>query len=115
MEAAMKRQTTRFGLTSHDEDGTIKSFLSYGLNNCTNWDALLPPPFPTGQYPMALADLRSRWMSNPNAAEYVVTGTGHTFLASDLSAFKTGSNITMLEWVTKLANNDPAGWTNINP
>jgi hypothetical protein len=114
LEAAMKRQTTRFGLTSYDEDGTIKSFLSYGLNNCANWDALLPPAFPSGQYPMALADLRTRWMSNPNAAEYVVSGGSHTFLANDLSAFKTGSNITMLEWVTKLANND-TGWTNVNP
>ena len=45
---------------------------------------------------------------------YVVAGTSHTFLANDLSAFKTGTNITMLEWVTKLATND-TGWTNINP
>ena len=110
----MRRQTTRFGMVSYDEDGTIKSFLAYGLNNCANWDALLPPAFPAGQYPMALADLRSRWMSNPLAAMYVVSGANHTFLASDLSAFKTGTNITMLEWVTKLVNND-TGWTNINP
>lgn len=114
LEASMKRQTTRFGFVSYDEDGVIKTFLSYGLNNCTNWDSPLPPPFPTGQYPMALADLRSRWMGNPLAAMYVVSGGSHTVLGSDLSAFKTGTNITMLEWVTKLVNND-TGWTNINP
>jgi len=114
LEASMKRQTTRFGFTSYDEDGVIKTFLAYGLNNCANWDSLLPPPFPAGQYPMALADLRSRWMGNPLAAMYVVSGTSHTVLGSDLSAFKTGTNITMLEWVTKLVNND-TGWTNINP
>jgi hypothetical protein len=114
LEASMKRQTTRFGFVSYDEDGTIKSFLGYGLNNCANWDALLPPMFPAGQYPVALADLRTRWMSNPQAAMYVVGGMAHTFLASDLAGFKTGTNITMLEWVTKLVNND-TGWTNINP
>jgi hypothetical protein len=110
----MRRQTTRFGFVSHDEDGTIKSFLAYGLNNCASWDALLPPAFPAGQYPMALADLRTRWMSNPQAAMYVVAGASHTFLASDLSTIQTGTNITMLEWVNKLVNND-TGWTNINP
>ena len=114
LEAAMRRQTTRFGLVSYDEDGTIKSFLAYGLNNCANWDALLPPGFPTGQFPMGLADLRARWASNPNAAMYVVGGGSHTFLASDLSGFRTGTNINMLEWVTKLVTND-TGWTNINP
>ncbi|HMI89228.1 MAG TPA: pectin acetylesterase-family hydrolase [Polyangiaceae bacterium] len=114
LEASMQRQTTRFGFVSHDEDGTIKSFLAYGLNNCASWDALLPPAFPAGQYPMALADLRTRWMSNPQAAMYVVAGASHTFLASDLSTIKTGTNITMLEWVNKLVNND-TGWTNINP
>jgi hypothetical protein len=114
VEAAMRRQTARFGLVSYDEDGTIKTFLAYGLNNCANWDALLPPAFPAGQFPMGLADLRTRWMSNTNAAMYVVPGGSHTFLGSDLSGFRTGTNITMLEWVTKLVTND-TGWTNVNP
>jgi hypothetical protein len=114
LEAAMKRQTTRFGLVSYDEDGTIKSFLGYGQNNCANWDSLLPPAFPVGKYPMGLADLRSRWMSNANAAMYVVAGGSHTFLGSDLSQYKTGSGPTMLEWVAMLANGD-SGWTNVNP
>jgi hypothetical protein len=63
---------------------------------------------------MGLADLRTHWMSNPNAAMYVVTGTAHTFLAGDLSMYKTGTSLTMLDWVTKLATGD-TGWTNVNP
>jgi len=114
LEAAMKRQTSRFGLISYDEDGTIKSFLGFGQNNCAGWDAFLPPLFPMGKYPMGLADLRTHWASNPNAAMYVVSGTAHTFLAGDLSQYKTGTALTMLDWVTKLATGD-TGWTNVNP
>jgi hypothetical protein len=53
-------------------------------------------------------------MNNPNAAEYVVSGGTHTFLGSDFSNIKTGSSISMLEWVNKLVNDD-TGWTNVYP
>jgi hypothetical protein len=113
LEASMRRQTTRFGLVSYDEDGTIKNFLAYGQNNCANWDALLPPAFAMGKFPMGLADLRSRWMSNTNAAMFVVKGGQHTVLASDLANFTTAGT-TLLDWTTKMVNGD-TGWTNVVP
>jgi hypothetical protein len=80
MEASMRRQTTRFGLLSYDEDGTIKTFLSFGQNNCANWE--LGVALANGAYPAGLADIRTRWMSNSNAAQYVYVGKSHTYLGS---------------------------------
>jgi hypothetical protein len=114
LEVAMRRMTTRFGLVTSDEDSTIKQFLGFGQNNCAGWNSPLPPAFPAGKYPMGLADLRTRWMGNPNAAMYVVAGAQHTFLGTDLSQYRTGTGINMLEWVTKVVDGS-GGWENVNP
>jgi hypothetical protein len=115
VETSMKRHTnTRVALLSYTEDGTIKSFFGYGLNNCAGWNALLPPAYPAGKFTMGLADLRQRWTSYPHAAMYVVAGGSHMFLGTNLSSYKTGSDITMLEWVEKfVAKAD--GWTSVAP
>jgi hypothetical protein len=106
---------TRFALTSYDEDGVIKSFFAYGNNNCAGWDALLPPTYPMGKYPMGLAELRTAWMGSPLAAMYVVKGGGHTFLAGDLTRITAGgSNPNMADWIKQFADN-AAGWTNVVP
>jgi Pectinacetylesterase len=114
MDMMMKRtKGRRFGLLSYDEDAVIKIFIGFGQNGCAAWDTFLPPPYPAGKYPMGLAELRQRWSSSPDAALYVVSGSGHTFLGSDLSTFRTG-DLTMLDWVKNLVDNAP-GWTSVMP
>jgi Pectinacetylesterase len=116
LETTLKRQTTtRVGLLSYDEDGTIKTFFSYGLNNCAGWNALLPPAYPAGKYPMGLADLRQSWSPYPHAAMYVVSGGSHTFLGNNqLAQVKTGTGLTMVQWITKIVDKTD-GWGNVNP
>jgi hypothetical protein len=113
LETALRRQTTRFAQLSYDEDGVIKSFFAYGLNDCASWDSLLPPAFPAGKYPMGLAELRQGWMSGGLAAMYEVKGGGHTFLGGDLSRIQTGS-VTMLDWVQAFVDGS-SGWTHVVP
>jgi pectinacetylesterase len=107
-------QTTRFGLLSYDEDGTIKSFFAYGNDNCSNWDAVQPPAYPTGKFPVGLTELRQAWSVYPHVAMYVVTGGSHVFLATDITSVKTGPAISMLEWIKKLIDKSD-GWTNVAP
>jgi hypothetical protein len=115
LEASFKtRATTRFGLLSYDEDGTIKSFFAYGSDNCSKWDELQPPVYPTGKFPMGLGELRQAWAGFPRAAMYVVPGGSHTFLGSNITSVKTGSGIPMLEWIKRLINQSD-GWTNVAP
>jgi hypothetical protein len=115
IDATMKRNTpsTRFGLLSYDEDGTIKQFFGYGIDDCAQWDSLQPPIYPFGKYPAGLADLQKSWAPYPQAAMYVVTGGTHTFLSADIASIKTGS-ISMLDWIKKLINKSD-GWTNVVP
>jgi hypothetical protein len=115
LDASFKRNSsTRFGLLSYDEDGTIKSFFAYGTDNCAKWDSVQPPIYPTGMYPMGLTELRQAWSGYPQVAMYVVTGGAHTFLGTDIASIKTGPAISMLEWITKLIEKSD-GWTNVAP
>jgi hypothetical protein len=107
------RTSTRMGLLSYDEDGTIKQFFSYGVDNCVNWDAEDVPAYPFGKFPLGLAELRETWAPFPQAAMYVVNGGSHTFLNSDIASVKTGS-ISMLEWINKLITQSD-GWSNVSP
>jgi Pectinacetylesterase len=105
----------RFALLSYDEDGVIKTFFAYGLNNCANWDSLLPPAYPAGKYPQGLAELRQVWAGAPDAAMYVVRGGGHTFLGSDLSRIQaTTTSASMLDWVKQFVDKG-SGWSNVTP
>jgi hypothetical protein len=115
LDASFARSTsTRFGLLSYDEDGTIKSFFAYGTDNCANWDSLQLPIYPSGMYPMGLTELRQTWSSYPQVAMYVVTGGSHTFLETDIASVKTGPSISMLDWIKKLIDKSD-GWTNVAP
>jgi hypothetical protein len=112
---ARAKSGTRFALTSYDEDDTIKSFFAYGMSNCSGWDALLPPSYPAGKYPLGLAELRAAWAGSDLAAMYVVKGTGHTFLAGDLTKIQASpSSQTMFGWLIDFAAGTP-GWTNVIP
>jgi hypothetical protein len=114
VSAVLKTYTsTRLGLLSYDEDGTIKSFFAYGINNCADWDSNPAPVYPTGKYPMGLADIRQAWAPYPHAAVYVVTGVNHTFLGSDIANVKTGP-ISMIDWIQDLVERSPA-WVSVAP
>jgi hypothetical protein len=104
----------RFGVLSYDEDGTIKTFFAYGMDNCANWDSMHLPAYPTGRFPSGLTELRQAWSGYPQVAMYVVTGGAHTFLESDIASVKTGAAIPMLEWIKKLIDKSD-GWTNVAP
>jgi hypothetical protein len=115
LEATLRRRTsTRMGLLSYDEDGTIKQFFSYGVDNCVNWDAEDVPAYPYGKFSTGLAELRQAWAPFPQVAAYVVNGGSHTFLSSDIASVKTGTSISMLEWINKLITQSD-GWTNVAP
>jgi hypothetical protein len=65
-------------------------------------------------FPKGLVELRQSWAVYPQVAMYVVSGGAHTFLASDISSVKTGTAVTMLEWVKRLIDKSD-GWTNVAP
>ncbi len=116
LQASLARAAgKRFALLSYDEDGVIKTFFAYGLNNCANWDSLLPPAYPAGKYPQGLAELRQVWAGVPDAAMYVVKGGGHTFLGSDLSRIQASTtSASMLDWVKQFVDKG-SGWSNVTP
>jgi hypothetical protein len=88
----------RFGVLSYDEDGVIKTFLGYGLNDCAEFDPVfLGPSFPAGAYPAGLAQIRERTADYPDFALFEVKGGGHTFLGTDLSVQSGG--VTMRDWI----------------
>jgi hypothetical protein len=115
LDTTMKRNTpsTRLGLLSYDEDGTIKTFFGYGIDNCAQWESTTLPIYPPGKYPLGLSELGTTWAPYPQAAIYIVAGGGHTFLSADIASVKTGP-ISMLDWLKKFINKSD-GWTNIAP
>lgn len=114
LDVTLRTRTNRLGLLSYDEDGTIKQFFSYGVDNCANWDSMDPPAFPFGRYPIGLAELRQVWAPYPQVAMYVVQGGQHTFLNNDIASVKTGPSVSMLEWINLLINKSD-GWANVSP
>ena len=73
----------------YDEDGT-QELLSYGLNNCANWDALLPR---VSAVKSCSRRCRSRWIK-PQAAMYAVPGKSHRSCLRS-GKLQAGTNITM--------------------
>jgi hypothetical protein len=114
IDAARRRQPLqRLGLISYDDDSVIKLFLGFGLNDCSGFDALLPPSFPAGAYAQGLAELRDSLADSSNYAMFEVVGTGHTFLGDDLAAVSSGGT-TLLDWVVDFRDG-AAGWGNVTP
>jgi hypothetical protein len=115
-ETTLNRQKgKRFALLSNDEDGTIKSFFAYGLENCKNIDAFLPPTFPYGKYPQGLDDLRARLSAFEDAAMYEIVGGSHVLLTGPAAWNNTKvGDVTLLSWTTWFRDGD-AKWGNVQP
>lgn len=113
MEAAVDRENAqRFALLSHTEDSIIKLFFGFGLNDCSGLDGFLPPTYPTGKFPMGLAELRTESADYPDVKMWVKTGTSHTFLGGIEEHESEG--VTLTEWIEQFYTDDPA-WTNVFP
>lgn len=67
-------------LLSYTEDGVIRFFNAFGLNNCA--PAQSPTPIPAADFSAGVLSLRT---SIPSWGTYFVTGQQHTFLAADPS------------------------------
>lgn len=114
VEVALNRADgQRFAVLSNDEDGVIKTFLSYGLSDCENFEPqFLAPAFPSGLYPQGLAALRDRTADFPDFALFEVQGGGHTFLGSDLSAQAGG--VTLRDWLVAFRDGS-SDFVNVTP
>ena len=115
-ETTLKRQKgKRFALLSNDEDGTIKSFFAYGLENCKNIDSFFPPTFPYGKYPEGLDDLRARLSAFDDTALYEVVGGSHVLITTPAAWTNTKvGDVTLLSWTTWFRDGD-AQWGNVQP
>lgn len=79
----------RFALLTNNEDGIIKTFLGYGLDDCAEYDAtLLGPAYPAGRYPEGLTDLQQRTADRDNFAMFQITGGGHVLTTNDTTAIE---------------------------
>jgi len=117
IEAALTRKTKgRYALLTNDEDGVIKTFFAYGLDNCTslNGAIALPKAYPVGMFPDGLEELRERIKPFKNAAMYEIVGGGHVLTGSTNAWSTAVEDVTILQW-TKwfLAGNSK--WRSVGP
>lgn len=91
----------RLALLTNNEDGVIKTFLAYGLNDCADFEpaGLLPPAYPVGLYPEGLADLRDRTADLDTFAMFQINGGGHTFLGGSYTDVE-ADGATLLDFLT---------------
>ena len=107
---ATKYPDRRFGLLSALEDGTIRSFFSFGLSEgCDSLGSM-----PGELYAEGLVDLRDRWHAPyPNIHTWYVEGAQHTFLPVSLRR-PVVAGIHAGEFMRLLVEDDPA-WSNVGP
>ncbi len=117
VDTALARKTNgRFALLTNDEDGVIKTFFSYGLDDCSalSGPLALPKAYPVGMFPDGLLELRARLDPFKNAAMYEIVGGAHV-LTGSVNAWNTQvEDVTILQW-TKwfLAGNSK--WRSVGP
>lgn len=82
LEASMRRLAgeRRAAILTNDEDATMRLFFGYALNDCENFNDLLPPDMALGTYPRALERLRRSLQAYDNFAMYLVKGDDHVML-----------------------------------
>jgi len=88
----------RFALLTNDEDGVIKTFLAYGVDDCADYDAFIPPGYPAGLYPEALDELEERTTGRDNFGMFRITGGGHVLMSGDLEA-EEAEGITLRDFI----------------
>lgn len=112
MEVAVMREGAhRFALLSNTEDSVIKLFFGFGLDDCSGINSI-GPTYPTGQFPMGLAELRTEAEPYDHVKQWVKTGTSHTFLGN--VAGEVSEGVELADWIEQFHTDDPA-WTDVFP
>lgn len=96
------------GLISSEQDATIRSFMSFGLNNCSNINGG-PTDYDPLQYTAGLEDLRDNVATSGRFALFLVPGDEHVFLDNGIGAVTTGG-VKLEDWISDAIAEDPA-WT----
>jgi hypothetical protein len=113
-----RRPESRFALLSTDEDGVIKTFFAYGLNDCSSLNGggfALPQVYPQGKFPAGLAELRERILPFDNAALFQIVGGGHVLTATSNAWNNTEvDGVTLLDF-TKAFLADDASFGHVGP
>ncbi len=116
--------SSRLGLISSTQDGTISQFLSFGDNNCSNIDGLPIVAMDAGaKYTAGLQDLRDNVLAGKtNFKMFLIDGvnnldntmqspTEHVWLDNDPATVISHST-TLQTWLNQLISGD-AAWANV--
>ncbi|MCA9710909.1 MAG: hypothetical protein KDK70_34025 [Myxococcales bacterium] len=97
----------RFGLLSNLRDGTIRTFLSGGLNDCIGGLYL------GADYEAGLVQLRDEvFADDPGFGTYYVDGIGHTFLPFPTYQSTEVSGVYLVDWIADLLDGNA---THVSP
>ena len=100
-----------FMLISSSADSTIRTFWSYGNDNCSNLlPGVIPGNFPAARFEAGLADLRSRLLHD-NAKLYMPISQRHVWLG-DAPEMVMHHGVTLSDWI-EAAIDDTAGFVNV--
>ncbi|WP_394839402.1 pectinacetylesterase family protein [Pendulispora rubella] len=95
----------RFGLLSALQDSTIRTFMSFGENNCQNLDGVPVSSYPGDKYAQGLGDLRDNYLkATGRTSTYYVSGERHTFLYGDEFYSTKVGNVALTDWVAGILN-----------
>ncbi len=93
----------------------MKSFFAYGLENCDNLNAFLPPIYPSGKFPDGLDELRSHFDGVTDVGIFEIKGGSHVLLISSGAWNNTKiGDVKLVDWVTWFRDGD-AQWGNLQP
>jgi Pectinacetylesterase len=104
----------RHGLISSDDDGVIKLFFGYGIDECAHVDELLPPTYPKGLYAEGLADFRERTAGHDWAQMYELESTEHTWTTSHSLGDVVSNGVTLSDWLRDFLDRD-SDWQTVLP
>ncbi|EYF03062.1 pectin acetylesterase-family hydrolase [Chondromyces apiculatus] len=103
----------RLGLISSLQDNTIRTFYSYGNNNCAGIEGL-PGSMTGAAYTAGLTELRDDYLTSTTSwASYYMSGTAHTILGGNGYYSTTVAGVSLTGWVASLLDEAPA--THVSP
>jgi hypothetical protein len=96
----------RFGLISSDADFVIRSFWSFGNNDCAAIDLPLPSIYPSAQFREGVVDLRDTF-GGDRFAVFMPGGTRHVWI-NDAAGLETtvDDSPELLAWIEQLVEGD---------
>ncbi len=108
-----KTKSRRHALISSSEDGIIKTFFGYGLNDCKSIDALLAT-FPDGLYTQGLKDLEDNVFANhPGARSFIIDSTAHVWTLGSPGDVES-QGVLLSDWLEQFLDPD-SDWKSVVP